>query len=201
MKNKGKNTKSRRKRWGGNAIFFGLGRLAKNNWLSRIVKARLLLFVVVFFFLQLNRGRMKGQSEGQGEERKDAEWPLLSFSGKLCKWVCSVKCVDGVCRSCRTSGVQGKDNIRCSSASRHCFPTSWTKVPLNEQALTQWAWPSQTPMGTDTWFLSTGASTRVKPPRAGADIMIFFFFVVVAEQQGFFFSFPFLYFAIICGEQ
>lgn len=36
-----------------NAILFGLGRLARNNWLSRIVKAPLLLFVVLFFFFLL----------------------------------------------------------------------------------------------------------------------------------------------------
>lgn len=47
------------------AIFFGLGRLARNNWLPRIVKAPLLLFVVVFFSLS---SAVYSSTE---EERKD----------------------------------------------------------------------------------------------------------------------------------
>lgn len=41
MKNKGKILKAEKNDGEKKAIFFGLGRLAKNNWLSRIVKAAL----------------------------------------------------------------------------------------------------------------------------------------------------------------
>lgn len=54
------------------ANFFGRGRLARNNWLSKIVKA-LFFFFLSFFGVQLDRGTIQGQSGGQQEGRPKTE--------------------------------------------------------------------------------------------------------------------------------
>jgi len=52
-----------------------LGRLGRNNWLSRIVKA-------LFFFKAKNEEQYKGSARGQQEDRVDTEWPVAFVSIK-----------------------------------------------------------------------------------------------------------------------